>query len=900
MKRIKSVFSFALVMLILLPVYVNASGSFKYEDAVIYAEQYINKGNYKTTHDKYIKKTNIPHFIEKNEYEKTIGQNNRSYLFDGVEFWTSTGNDSKHFIVNHKGETKEMNNNSKHNIKDTEYVNEDVKVRGNGTYHNPWTFDPMYEVTVTTDEKYGHIIDGTEFISTKTVYVSRGEEVIMQVEKKAGTGYKYITNSCGATYSNGYLKISNVKRNISCNVIFGIGKFKVTLNGANPNIIVSSFKDNFYLYNDSLNSRTIITKITPPQRTGYIFKGYKYNDIVVVNPDGTLNRQATNEIYEDIELDPLYDISAPADVIVSGGETKIYNSSDTTLTCSTTTKYDDNTKLYYSFGYSTSDGVAPSTTSWTTPGLSNKLEINKSLYFGSRYYSCKIYAHDSETLENSLTTTSPTSSNALVKFINAKITFDANGGTISGPSNRYTRHGKTVLFSGENIIETAADALPSAKKTGYVFTGWYNKADGGKLVLKTDCSLSGTAVSEITDTSEYILTENKTLYAHYKTNNYSLSYNLSSGTYGTYHPTSVAYDEEFTVSNPTKSATATFKIGSGITCKDGSKSCSDGYKKVTNYTFDGWNITNMDNVMHYYGIKSTSKNTLSGIKDTKFKNLRSTSGTVSFDAGWTGNTLTLPTISKSGYECVWTSSGLSDRPGTNGKWTPSTATERTFTAKCTQNKIYISFNCDGYGKAPSPIEVEYNKKVSGFPTAQCSGSKSGYVQYGWHESNSTSIWVPSNTNGWPYNRAKSITLYPNWSENMELCYGLNGLKTAVYWDSKDTTGFGDIRPGEGKVQSIHYIGEINEFAEVLIILQDYCTGLHAHYKTAGKGYAALRGCNPEDVTKPETGFELFTGISEPAYIGYINKACIRKSSDATAAWKTNCKNSSHKDYCNPY
>lgn len=540
MKRIKSIFSFALVMLILLPVYVNASGSFKYEDAVIYAEQYINKGNYKTTHDKYIKKTNIPHFIEKNEYEKTIGQNNRSYLFDGVEFWTSTGNDSKHFIVNHKGETKEMNNNSKHNIKDTEYVNEDVKVRGNGTYHNPWTFDPMYEVTVTTDEKYGHIIDGTEFINTKTVYVSRGEEVIMQVEKKAGTGYKYITNSCGATYSNGYLKISNVKRNISCNVIFGIGKFKVTLKGANPNIIVSSFKDNFYLYNDSLNSRTIITKITPPQRAGYVFKGYKYNDIVVVNPDGTLNRQAANEIYEDIELDPLYDISAPSNVTILRGARKIYNSSDTTLTCSTTSEYDDNTKLYYSFGYSTSEGETPGITSWTTPGLSNKLVINKSLYFGTRYYSCKIYAHDSETLENSLTTTSPITSSAFVKYINAKITFDANGGTISGPSTRFTRYDKKVLFSKETIVDTATDSLPSASKTGHKFIGWYNKADGGKLVLKTDCSLSGTAVSEITDTSKYILTENKTLYAHYTPNEYTITYKANGGS-GEPSPTTYTY-----------------------------------------------------------------------------------------------------------------------------------------------------------------------------------------------------------------------------------------------------------------------------------------------------------------------------------------------------------------------
>ena len=574
MKRIKSIISFILITIILLPVYINASGSFKYEDAVIYAENYIKKGNFKTTHDKYIKKTNIPHFIEKNEYEKTIGANNRSYLFDGVEFWTSTGNDSKHFIVNHKGETKEANNNSKYNIKDTEYVNENVKVRGSGTYHNPWTFDPMYEVTVKTDEKYGHIIDENGFVSTKTVFASRGEEVIMQVEKKEGSGYKYITNSCGATYSNGYLKISNVNRNISCNVIFGTGRFKVTLNGATPDKIVSSFKDNFYLYNDSLNSRTIITKITPPKRTGYIFKGYKYNDVVVVNPDGSLNRAATNSIYEDIELNPSYDISAPIKVAISGSSTKIYNSSNTTLTCSTTSTYDDNTRLLYSFGFSNKEGDTPSATSWTKPGTSNKYEINKSLFFGAKYYSCRIYAEDSTTLEKSFTSTSPVSSSALVKYINAKITFDENGGTISGPSTRFTRYGKTDLFSRETIVDTATDSLPSASKKGHKFMGWYNKTSRGDQVLKADCSLSGKAVSEITDTSKYILTENKTLYAHYTPNEYTITYKANGGS-GEPSPTTYTYATSGTTNLSSKKPTR------------------------SGYTFLGWALTSTATAKQY-------------------------------------------------------------------------------------------------------------------------------------------------------------------------------------------------------------------------------------------------------------------------------------------------------------
>lgn len=304
MKRIKR-FSFVMIMLIVMPVFVNAAGNFEYSNGHNYAIEYIKKGNFRTTYERYIKITDRSHYVDKNEYELTKDNNGRSYLFDGVEFWTNTSGSTDHYYVSYNGSTqKATGSSSKYNVKDVEYVKENVKVRGRGTYNNPWTFDPMYEVKVITDGRYGHIVEPTGESYSKTVFASRGEDVVMQVEKKAGTGYKYLTNNCGATYSNGFLTISNIKRNITCKVIFGTGKFKVTLTGATPNKIVSNFRDNFYKYNDSMNLRDIITKVTPPTREGYMFAGYKYNGVPVVNPDGSLNRAAVNIISEDVTLEP--------------------------------------------------------------------------------------------------------------------------------------------------------------------------------------------------------------------------------------------------------------------------------------------------------------------------------------------------------------------------------------------------------------------------------------------------------------------------------------------------------------------------------------------------------------------------------------------------------------------
>ena len=149
--------------------------------------------------------------------------------------------------------------------------------------------------------------------------------------------------------------------------------------------------------------------------------------------------------------------------------------------------------------------------------------------------------------------------------------------------------------------------------TGYTCNGWYDNSEG-----------TGSAISMIR-ASNLIDPQFSTLYAKWTPKTYTISYVLNNGTYGANHPESATYDSEFTVSNPTR----------------------------TGYTFLGWTITGMDGVTHYYsadpiisndvyqGATTTTLTSLSNVTATHFMNLRSATGTVTFNAQWENDTYLL-------------------------------------------------------------------------------------------------------------------------------------------------------------------------------------------------------------------------------------------------------------------
>ncbi len=105
------------------------------------------------------------------------------------------------------------------------------------------------------------------------------------------------------------------------------------------------------------------------------------------------------------------------------------------------------------------------------------------------------------------------------------VTFDANGGTVE-PNSDIVIYGKVYGH------------LPVPTRKGHTFEGWYTSSAGG---------------SRIQSTSTVVIDSNHTLYAHWKANTYTVTFNASGGNVGTTTKT-VAYEGTYgSLPMPTRS-----------------------------------------------------------------------------------------------------------------------------------------------------------------------------------------------------------------------------------------------------------------------------------------------------------------------------------------------------------
>ena len=218
------------------------------------------------------------------------------------------------------------------------------------------------------------------------------------------------------------------------------------------------------------------------------------------------------------------------------------------------------------------------------------------------------------------------------------LSFDANGCGTLGISYVTATVGKTYGDADDG------DGLPSiALTTGKNFDGWYTSSSGGNKITNS------TTVTASSD--------NGTLYAHCSYINYNINYNLANGTHGSSHPTSAKYGDAINISKPSKRVTINLSRGtnaSNATISSTSVSAAQ--------TFAGWTATNLNTTTARRGTSSSSVNTQWSSGSTKstytyYKNLTATNNaTVKLTANWTQKSVTLPTITKSGYKCGWATS----------------------------------------------------------------------------------------------------------------------------------------------------------------------------------------------------------------------------------------------------
>ena len=210
------------------------------------------------------------------------------------------------------------------------------------------------------------------------------------------------------------------------------------------------------------------------------------------------------------------------------------------------------------------------------------------------------------------------------------------------------------------------------------------------------------------------VTGNMTISSSASLATYTISYNLDGGAHGSSHPTTATYNTAFTVNNPTK----------------------------TGYTFAGWNISGMDSTTHNYGNATTTATSLNGRKETSYKNLRASAGTVTFKATWTINT----------YNVAWNGNG--------GSVTKNGATR-----------------------------VQYNNNVGTLGTA----SRTGYTFKGWYTAASGGNKISTTTKV-----TGNVTYYAQWTVN-NYYLDLNGLLDGNA--SGNTSGYGtfDVYINNNKV-----------------------------------------------------------------------------------------------------
>ena len=180
----------------------------------------------------------------------------------------------------------------------TELVLHDTKVKGRGKYNDPWMFVDTYKVTVKSNGN--GLIDNAPSATKK---VSSFGSVSFTIS--ANSGYKYLSNTCGvsAIVSGSTLTISNVEKDVECNVSFHEEKYSYTLKqpcqkvtttkyGTRNHCFSNPVPNEFYAfynlgyYRDS-NLQERMGKISIPVLTGWTFDDYHVGSSQLINSIGT-------------------------------------------------------------------------------------------------------------------------------------------------------------------------------------------------------------------------------------------------------------------------------------------------------------------------------------------------------------------------------------------------------------------------------------------------------------------------------------------------------------------------------------------------------------------------------------------------------------------------------------
>ena len=245
-------------------------------------------------------------------------------------------------------------------------------------------------------------------------------------------------------------------------------------------------------------------------------------------------------------------------------------------------------------------------------------------------------------------------------------TFDANGGTTSETSRKYT-------YDSTTGTPATFGTLPTPSRTGYSFDGWYTKQTGG---------------TKITSSTAVTATQGITLYAHWTAATYTVTYNANGGTDAPAAQTKT-HGTALTLSSvkPSRKSDSAGSYTVTLNANGGSVSQNTvTAAKTTNYSFKNWNTASNGSGTSYNAGASYTAN-----------------AGVTLYAQWTSSTsvsqVTLPTPTRTGYTFKGWGTTANATTGTTGSYTPQS--DVTLYAVWQASTYTVTYNANGGTGAPA-------------------------------------------------------------------------------------------------------------------------------------------------------------------------------------------------------
>ena len=653
-----------------------------------------------------------------------------------------------------------------------------------GIYFNTMNFTVNDESLGSISHEQLIVIPGITYkVTNSTITMSDGR--IVTASPKTVTGYT--TKFTGYTITPNSTTI-NAKTTVKANFTKEANTYKITLDNksattAGTTSIYEKYNTGIYLDSDLKTTMTTSANpITKPVKTGYTFKGYytkeKGQGDQIINADGYITEVITNTTYTaNTTLYAYYVDEEKPTLTLTNSSNENWTNKDVTITLN---------------GADSGSGIKEyqwkENGAWTTRAVSITNGVGSITYTVDRNLEIEFRVIDNAgnisdvkktyvrrdtvapKIELNGTASSSEINNSNSVTIPIKITETASGMN----STEFTASDISVLINGTSVN-------PSTKTLTYnsVSNGVYSYTltlSGITLNGKVTLEIASGAVKDIATNSSVKTTLDPSITV---SNAYTISLNgngaTTVGTTAIYekYNTGIYLDSVLAnamttsanpITKPTRSYTVSFNANNtGITMPSAI---------TKSYSYSGY-YTDVAS-----GTQMINEN---GYITSSFTKTSYTANATLY-AHWKAKpSVTIPSISKTGYTCSWNTSA--DGKGTtyNGGDVTDKLNTQTLYAVCAANTYTVTYNSNGGSGTMTNDTATYN---SNYITKKNTFIKTGYTFNGWNEKadGTGKVWglttsgVYESGKSWKWTYTKNITLYAQWKANTNTKYVVKHYK----------------------------------------------------------------------------------------------------------------------------